>query len=186
MNTRKLNLHLSIATVSTCTAKMKHKFAHTTKYSTTQLWICLLSQPNTNCTKIEIDRKIGDLTCLREYAESLCTCKADILHLLFSWSSQKPTYLIALQISMWWCLSLQLHFFALFPHCLVFFHAKKRQQPQIFHTSQTVFQTLFHKREDEIDIGQYSLNFHHIWSSSGFTQHIFWQYSPLPGLWLYQ
>lgn len=167
------NLHLNIVAVSRCTASSAeikqicthHKKKQKTKNLRTQLGICLLHQPNTNCTKIEIDIKIGDLTCLREYAESLALVKlkmytcyvhdhhknltlSQLILLLFEYRSGcLYLYFLKIYFLVYWCFSTIKRGkipTALVCSCSPNFHA---------------FQTL---TLDEIYIGQYILSLHYL------------------------
>lgn len=99
-----VQLHCS----SSAIIKQSHTHHKHSSY-TKPLWICLLHQPNTNCTKIEIDRKIDLTICSRECAESLAHEKLEIHTVIF--------IVIAKRVTMSYCRSnihvfiCTLHFF---------------------------------------------------------------------------
>lgn len=99
-----VQLHCS----SSAIIKQSHTHHKHSSY-TKPLWICLLHQPNTNCTKIEIDRKIDLTICFRECAESLAHEKLEIHTVIF--------IVIAKRVTMSYCRSnihvfiCTLHFF---------------------------------------------------------------------------
>lgn len=135
-------------------AKITQIHTHHKIDSVTQLWLCLLHWSNTNCTKIEIDRKIGDLTsCLIEYAESLALVKLNMYTCYFH--DHEPTCLSAIQIGMWLSLSVLYisSFFGAFScweeiNCWQLSSAHAAQSST--HPKRWLF---LYKREDEIYIG---------------------------------
>lgn len=100
----------------------------------------MLHQPNTNFTKIEIDRKI-DLTHFERICWVSCTYKAENVHPLFSWvllANLSVLFLKHYSVSVW-----------------SFFMLRRKQSSRTviwscspnFYKSQTW--TIFHKREDK-------------------------------------
>lgn len=161
------------------THKKKDKFhVHHKMDSTIELWIHTLHQPNTNFTKIEIDRKI-DVTHLRRYDASLALVKLKMYTRYFHEDHKNPTRSRLV--------------FAVFEHYSIrvwsfLFVQRGKQSSGVgiwlcspnFHSSQTWI--IFPKREDKVDLGQNSLIIHHLWSFSGLTEYILLSYPPSLGL----